>query len=138
MNVKLVASVEHLRKHYKTGKKIRLTACVSVIVIYTSVVLLKAIVSSEMAFKLRKVMGSGKSQIPRCTEGSVHTTKLQSNRIAMQKFVHEGKKWKVFFQNNTVPPRSPELSFLKEVQPSVTSDNRDTVVGDTCVSSSVG
>lgn len=90
-----------------------------------------------MAFKLRKVMGTGKSQILRCTEGSVHTTKLQSNRIAMQKCVHKGKKWKVFFHNNTVPPR-PELSFLKEVQPSVTSDKRGTVVGDTCVSSSVG
>lgn len=77
MNVKLVASVEHLRKHKKQERKSD-SQHVSVIVIYTSVVLLKAIVSSEMAFKLQKVMGSGKGQIPRCTEGSVHMTKLQS------------------------------------------------------------
>jgi len=77
--------------------------------------------------------GLWKSQIPRCIEGSVHTTKLQSNRIAMQKCVHKGKKIEGFLQKNIVLPRSPELSFLKKVQTSVTSDNRDTVVGDTCV-----
>lgn len=134
-----IALVEHLRIHKKIKKKSN-SRCVSVI--YTSVVLLKAIVSSEMALKLWKVMSSGKGKIPRCTQGSVHTTKLQSKPY--QENSHEKqlcmrKKKKSFLsKQHFVPLRFPELSFLKEVQPSVTSDNRDMVVWDTCVSGSVG
>ncbi len=95
-----IALVEHLRIHVlkKRGKKSN-SQCVSVI--YTSVVLLKAIVSTEMALKLWKVMSSGKGKISRCTQGSVHTTKLQSKPYQEnsheKKIVHKEKNCKFSF-----------------------------------------
>jgi len=59
MNVKRGESIwESIKKQERKSDSQR----VPVIVIYTSVVLLKAIVSSEMAFKLWKIMGSGKAR----------------------------------------------------------------------------
>lgn len=129
----------HLRKalkHLKTGKKIRLTACLSHSHIHISS---SAKSYSFLGNGFQAAEGNGHWEKPdtkvyRRVSAYDKTSKQQNSHAKMCTY---GKKCKVFFQNNTVPPR-PELSFLKEVQPSVSIDNRDTVVGDTCVSSSVG